>query len=299
MSKKNKRSTPIATPKPLRSSSGISTTLVDIVIPVRGRFDLLARCLESIPLAFPGIAYNILIVDNASVEVADKDQVIQFYQEIARMYPEVTVIRNKDNPGFPVSCNLGARRKNSPILFFLNSDVILDPDSGVKLLQSMDEPETGIAGMKLRFASEGEYTDAGLNPSIRPAGKLQHIGLSVNAVGDVYHAYLGWSLDNPRVDSQKEVFAVTGAALMIRRNTYLKAGGFYEGYGLGTFEDVDLCMMVRKQGQKVVVNPQATAIHFTGATLEQLQTAYPMHQNNSLFRSRWMQELIWWDFFML
>lgn len=285
--------------KPLLSSSGISNTLLDIVIPVRGRFDLLARCLDSIAGAFPEVACNVIVVDNDSDGVVDKDQVIRFYREQEALYPNLIVIRNNDNPGFARSCNQGARRKNSPILFFLNSDVILDPGSGTELLKSMDDPKVGVAGMKLRFATEGEYTDGGMNPSIRPAGKLQHIGLSVNVNGDIYHTYLGWDTDHERVNKQKVVFAVTGAALMLRRNTFLKAGGFYEGYGLGTFEDVDLCMLCREQGLDVIVNPQAEAVHFTGATMEQLQTPYPMSQNNNLFRSRWMEKLIWWDFFQL
>lgn len=285
--------------KPLLSSSGISNTLLDIVIPVRGRFDLLARCLDSIAGAFPEVACNVIVVDNDSDGVVDKDQVIRFYREQEALYPNLIVIRNNDNPGFARACNQGARRKNSPLLFFLNSDVILDPGSGTELLKSMDDPKVGIVGMKLRFATEGEYTDAGMNPTIRPAGKLQHIGLSVNVNGDIYHAYLGWDTDHERVNKQKVVFAVTGAALMLRRNTFLKAGGFYEGYGLGTFEDVDLCMLCREQGLDVIVNPLAEAVHFTGATMEQLQTPYPMSQNNNLFRSRWMEKLVWWDFFQL
>lgn len=298
MSKRKQRPQTM-TKKPQLSSSGISNTLLDIVIPVRDRFDILEACLDSIGPAFPEIDYNIIIVDNGSDEVIPKEQVIDFYRKVEALYPNLTVIRNKNNPGFAASCNQGARRKNSPILFFLNSDVVLDVASGMELLKSMDDPKTGIAGMKLRFADIDQYTNAGLNPSIRPAGKLQHVGLSVNTNGDIYHPYVGWDVDHERFKDLRVVFAVTGAALMLRRNTFIKAGGFYEGYGLGTFEDVDLCMMVREQGLDVTINQNATAIHYTGATMEQLQTPYPMNQNSGLFRSRWLEKLIWWDFFML
>jgi len=294
--KKNKTKK-TSTLKPLAQS--YSTTLVDIIILARGRFDLLARCLQSIPGAFPEVATNVIVVDNASEEVVESNNVREFYREQERLYSNLTVIRSDRNLGFPAGCNLGARRKSSPILFFLNSDVILDEDSGTKLLLAMDNPDTGVAGMKLRFASSGEYTDAGLNPNIRPAGKLQHIGMSVNVNGDVYHPFLGWDHDHPRVDQQNITFAVTGAALMIRRPLFVKIGGFFEGYGLGTFEDVDLCMAAREAGKQVVVVPSAGAVHFTGATVEQLQAQYPLHQNANIFRSRWMEKLIWWDFFIL
>lgn len=301
MGKRNKnRNVGVVHNSPTYSGSVVSDTLLDIIIPVRGRFDLLERCLDSIPQAFPGIGYNIVIVDNSSSDVVDKDVVIGFYQRVTSRWNEITVIHNKDNRGFPYSCNQGARRKSSPLLFFLNSDVILDPESGTQLLLTLDNPDVGVVGMKLRFAGDGDYVDAQLNSKVRPSGKLQHIGLSINVNGDVYHPFVGWDVNHPKVNSQFRVFAVTGAALMIRRNTFNKVGGFYEGYGLGTFEDVDLCAMVREVTKlDVVVNPQATAIHFTGATAEQLQAAHPLHQNANLFRSRWIQNLTWWDFFVL
>jgi GT2 family glycosyltransferase len=279
--------------------SKISTTLVDVVILARDRFDLLERCVASIPDAFPGVALNIIVVDNASDEVLDAAQVKEFYAKLTQEYNNLLLVRAGKNLGFPAGCNLGVRRKSSPILFFLNSDVILDAGSGMELLMAMDNPDVGVAGMRLRFADSGDYQDANMNPAIRPAGRLQHIGLSVNVNGDIYHPFLGWEVDHPRVVSQNTTFAVTGAALMIRRNLFTLVGGFYEGYGLGTFEDVDLCMMVRDQKKDVVVVPQAQAVHYTGATLEKLQTNYPLNQNASLFRSRWMDKLMWWDFFIL
>lgn len=297
MGKKHSKHTSSARP----ASVSVSSTLLDIVILTRGRLDLLERCLRSIPDAFPEISYNIILVDNASSEVMDKQDVIGFYRRIESEYPMLTVVRSDKNLGFPAGCNLGARRKNSPILFFLNNDVILDPGSGTRLISALDDPDVGVVGMKLRFADAGEYADLGLQsgPNIRPAGRIQHIGLSVSVNGDVYHPFLGWEIDHPKVNAQRVTFAVTGAAQMLRRSAFIKAGGFYEGYGLGTFEDVDLCMMVREQGKQVVVVPEATAVHFTGATVEQLQAAYPLSANANLFRSRWMEKLTWWDFFIL
>ena len=39
-------------------------TLVDIIIPVYNRFDILEKCLKSIPDAFGDITYKIYIYDN-------------------------------------------------------------------------------------------------------------------------------------------------------------------------------------------------------------------------------------------
>jgi GT2 family glycosyltransferase len=135
--------------------------------------------------------------------------------------------------------------------------------------------------------------------NIRPPGRLQHICLSVNYAGRIYHPFLGWSLDHPRINGLQTVFAVTGAAMMVRRSLFVQAGGFLEDYGMGTFEDVDLCMMSRELGLNVVTVPAAEAVHYTNATAEQLKLGFPMHINDSLFKARWGSKLIWWDFFTL
>jgi intein/homing endonuclease len=117
----------------------------------------------------------------------------------------------------------------SPLVFLLNSDVILHKDSIDKLIRVMDDPKVGVVGMKLIFPDDVEGASIGA----RAFGKLQHIGLTTNIRAEVLHAFIGWSPDHPRVNAQKEVFAVTGAAMMTRRLIWRRIGGFFEGYGMG------------------------------------------------------------------
>ena len=121
--------------------------LVDIIIPVHQRFDLLEQCLNAIPDAAKDIPYKIIIFDNASpLEEADK-----FYPTIDK---SIKIARSKQNVGFPRACNQGVHRGNSPLLFFLNSDVILEPESIDRLVRVMDEPKVGVVGMRLIFPTE-------------------------------------------------------------------------------------------------------------------------------------------------
>lgn len=267
-------------------------TLVSIIIPVYNRFDLLARCLASIPDAFKDISYDIVLVDNAS-EKASADA---FYEMVKARYP-LTVIRNSQNMGFPVACNLGAKRTRSPLIFLLNSDVILDPESGVKLVQEMDDPLVGICGMKLVFPPDAQ--EMGLNPEVRPPGKIQHIGISMNVRAEPHHAFIGWDENHPRVMNMHSVWAVTGAAMMIRRIVWNKSNGLFEGYGLGSYEDLDICQVAYEIGYNVTVVPQARGLHYTGGTAEAMQMAYPLNQNRMIFLNRWNGKLKWWDGMML
>lgn len=270
----------------------MGSTLVSIVIPVYNRFDLLAKCLSSIPAAFKDIAYDIVLVDNAS-EKAEADA---FYDMAKARWP-ITVIRNPQNMGFPVACNMGAKRTRSPLIFLLNSDVILDPGSGSRLVHEMDNPEVGICGMKLVFPDDAAAMN--LDPNVRPAGRIQHIGISMNVRAEPYHIYISWEENHPKVMALHDVWAVTGAAMMIRRVVWNKSNGLFEGYGLGSYEDLDICQVARDMGYKVTVVPQARGLHYTGGTAEAFRLAYPLNQNRMIFLNRWNGKLQWWDGLML
>jgi len=261
--------------------------LVSIIIPVYRRFDLLQKCLTSIPGAFGDIPHEVIIVDNGS----PPDEAKFFYQD----WKQHRVIRNKENLGFPKACNKGANQAKAPLLFFLNSDVILDEGSGDLLVRAMDDPGVGICGMKLVFPEE-DSTKKGL---MGPPGKIQHIGLSTNIRGNMLHHLMGWSEDNPRVNRVRDVYAVTGAALMIRRNLFRDLGRFFEGYGLGTFEDIDICLAARDLGYNVIVEPNAVGVHYTGATVREYGIGYNLQGNEMIFRQRWQQKLMWTEWNIL
>ena len=260
-------------------------TLVDICIPVMGRFDLLGKCLDAIPSAVGDIIYRVYLFDNDS----PREEANEFYSTLDGF---IRVIRSKHNLGFPKACNRMANAGKSPLIFLLNSDVVLDTGSVDLLVREMDNPKTGVVGMKLVFPDNpGE-----LEPNRRPAGKIQHIGLTTNIRTEVIHAFMGWSHDHPRVMAQREVFAVTGAALMTRRSIWSRAKGFDEAYGGGTFEDVDFCCAVRDMGYNIVVEPKASAVHYTNATAEKYGIGFPLHQNQMIFMQRWGSKLTWWHY---
>jgi GT2 family glycosyltransferase len=263
----------------------ITKTLVSIIIPVHRRFDLLGECLKALPDAFDDIAYEVIMIDNAS----PTDEAKSFYEK----WKKHRVIRNKENLGFPKACNRGANVSKSPLLFFLNSDVLMHPGSGKLLVDVMDDPQIAVCGMKLLFPDED---DRGLQG---PPGKVQHVGLSTNIRGHMSHHLIGWSSDNPRVNQVRDVYAVTGAAMMTRKEHFRKLGGFFEGYGMGTYEDADYCLTCRDLGYNVIVEPKAVGIHYTGATSRAYNLFHPLQQNQMIFMQRWQQKLMWTEWNIL
>jgi O-antigen biosynthesis protein len=255
-----------------------SKSIVDVIIPVFRRFDLLWKCLIALPEAMGDIPYKLYMVDNGS----PKEEADAFYKQF--QYP-ITIIRNKENLGFPRACNLAAKRGSSPFLFFLNSDVILEPNSVSKLVAEFDDPKVGVCGMKLVFPPE--TASVNLNQDIRPPNKIQHVGIMTNIRGDFYHIFVGWDADHPKPNAMRTPDAVTGAALMVRRNLFTKAGYFNEIYGTGCFEDCELCMMAKELGYNVIVNTSACGIHYVAATAEFYKIPYALGYNRMTFLQRW------------
>jgi len=255
--------------------------LIDVVITTGGRFDLLRVCLEAIQSQKDAPQYEVHIIDNASdAEERLRNKDIFDGTHNKRLTQEV---------GFPALANEGARMGNAPLILFLSDDVELRSDVLKVMSEHMQDADIGILGIKLLFPEDSTHKN-------RPAGKVQHIGHAMNINGDIIHPLVGWSADNSKCCITREVVSTTGACYMIRRELFRKCGGFYEGYGLGTFEDADLCFAVRRLGKKVVVNTEAVGYHYTGATAEKKQRAFPLQQNALIFKARWAQSgLFMWD----
>lgn len=281
---------------------------LDIIIPVYGRPDLLRECLQAIPLAGFDVDYKLIVVDDKSPAQAAMDLI---YNTVDLMNG-ARLLKNEVNKGFPATANRGAGLGNSPAILFLNSDVILKPKAIRTMLDTLwgdhipqgalDHPEKmkiGIVAPKLVFPEGGH------NPS-RPGGKIQHAGIAFNGSGKPFHVLIGWSAEHPKANLPRSMQAVSGACMMIRRETWSAiwrnyqssgdpsgGGGFNEIYGIGTYEDIETCFSARGLGWRVVYEPAAVGVHHVGASIGQQSGGYPLGRNEAIFKARCGHLIIW------
>ena len=252
----------------------MTPALVDIVIPVHGKIDLLKRCLACIPNAAKDISYKIWIYDNGTPEEEK-----EFYNELSTD-KTISVFQTKNGVGYPKAVNFIARKGYAPLIMVLTTDVFLNEDAIVHLVKEMDYLQTGIVGMKLLFPDGSPHG---------PAEKVQHVGIEFNIRAEPIHQFIGWSPDNPRVLAKKDSYAITGAAFMVRRNLWKQVGGFFEGYGLGTYEDMELCVRVRDLGYNIKVSQEAVGYHWVNGS----EVGYPLNNNRNLFMSRCGEKILY------
>ncbi len=257
---------------------------IDVVVTTGGRFDLLEKCLTALYHEAQTTSLSIFLIDNASnaEERIANAKLFEYHPEDDPTLgvKEFRSKRLTQSIGFPDSNNEGARLGHAPLILFLNDDVELQDGAIASAVKRFEDATIGVVGAKLIFPPTS-------TSPIRPAGKVQHVGVALNIRGEPVHPLVGWSADNPRTNVSRDVFAVTGAFLMVRRAIFQKVGGFNSIYGMGTWEDVELCMMVRQAGLRVFVDTESIGYHYVGATQEKKQVNYPLHTNRLIFQSRW------------
>ena len=184
-----------------------------------------------------------------------------------------------ENSGYPKGANRAIRMGTAPLVLFITDDIVLHEGALKTLIETMENPEIALCGLKLLFPKTS--TD-----NARPAGRVQHIGHAVDLHGEIVHPLMGWRPENKKCNVSREVQSVTGAVFMVRRNLFIKAGGFFEGYGRGYFEDVDLCLTLRAMGHRIYIETKAVADHYTNASMLKIDKPIPMQQNRQLLLQR-------------
>ena len=147
------------------------------------------------------------------------------------------------NLGYAGGCNAGVDEVKARKYAFLNADVWMDRASIESCLETLDTPTIGIVGPVLSL----------------PDGRLQ------SACGTL--STLLWRPSAQRVPRSNSTSTdwVTGAALFCD-GTVLKRLRWDGSYFL-SYEDVDLCVRVRRAGWLVTVNSKARGVHETSGTL--------------------------------
>jgi O-antigen biosynthesis protein len=166
-------------------------------------------------------------------------------------------------------CNLGFRAATGDYLVFLNDDVRPVSTSWLERIAGhLGRPHVGVVGGLLRY----------------PDGSIQHAGIAlgmVNAAGHVGRSLFDSHLF-PWINYSRDVSAVTGACLGIRRELFERLGGFDEIFP-GNFNDVDLCLRVRKDGKSVILDRTVELTHFENTTRKDGHNS----EERLLFLRRW------------
>ena len=213
---------------------------VSIIIPTKDAPKVLERCLKSISEKTSYPEFEIIAMDN---ETTDEDAL-----RLLREYP-VRRIEFPNPFNFSRANNQAAATAAGDFLLFLNNDTeIVSEDWLQHLIYYAEQPDVGAAGALLVYEDR----------------TVQHAGVALGMRGTADHIMRGFPLG---VDGYagslvcaREVSALTGACLMIRKSLFHEIGGFNEHF-FTVYQDVDLCLRLRTRGLRLIFTPQALVVH--------------------------------------
>jgi GT2 family glycosyltransferase len=198
----------------------------------------LEACFRSLHQMESGsLAVEFLFVDNASSDGSAA--------WIREHFPGVQVVENAANLGFCGGNNVGAREARTEWIAFLNPDMRVSPDWLTELFQvARRDPDVDCIASRI-MNWDGSLVDFGGSAmNFYGYGMQQGIGAAPSAA----------SLE------ERPVLFPCGGAMLIRRDVFLKAGGFDEDY-FAFFEDMDLGWRLWVLGYRVVYAGQAVVFH--------------------------------------
>ena len=223
--------------------------LVSVIIPNKDEKETLQTCLEMLEKNTSYRNFEIIIIENNSTT----EEIFKYYKELSSD-PRIRLLRWGKEFNYSAINNFGASHARGEYLLFLNNDVkSINPDWMEEMLGVCQRPEVGGVGAKL----------------IYPDNTIQHAGCVIGMGGIEGHMFVDMPADRTgylhKASLLQDMSAVTAACLMMKKEVFEEAGGFTEELAVA-FNDVDLCLKVRKSMHLIVYDPYAKLYHMESKT---------------------------------
>jgi len=258
-----------------------ATPMISIIIPNKDHRDDLQRCVDSILTKSTYENYEIIIIENNSVE----QETFEYYKVLEHQ-ERVRVITYQAEGGFNYSKlnNFAAGYANGEYLLLLNNDTrVITHEWMEELLMYAQRDDVGVVGAKLYYADK-TIQHAGIILGMgahRVAGHSHHL-MPIENLG-----YMG------RLCYAQNMSAVTGACMMVKKEIYDRLNGLDEEFSVA-LNDVDFCLRVRELGYLNVFTPFAELYHYESKSRgldKKKENAQRYNSEVEQFRDRWKEVL--------
>ena len=214
----------------------------------------LEQCVLSVQNALESIDGEIIVIDNNSLD--DSCDMMR------QRFPNVRLIRNKENLGFPKGNNIGVDQAQGEYVCILNPDTVVAEDTFTKVLQfAKKQSDLGIVGVKL-IDGTGNFLPESKRGVPTPFVAFTKVtGLyKIFPKSRIFGQYYAQHLDE---NENGEVEILVGAFMFMKRDLYQQVSGFDEDCFMYS-DDIDLSYRVLKEGKSNYYFHETTVIHYKG-----------------------------------
>lgn len=224
-----------------------------VILNYNVRF-FLEQCVASVQEALSNIDSEIIVVDNHSSD--DSCEMIK------SRFPNVKLIENKENLGFPKGNNIGVAQAKGNYICILNPDTVVAEDTFEKILAFAEEQENlGIVGCKLIDGSGNFLPESKRGIPTPFVALTKMVGLyKLFPNLKLFNRYYAQHLSK---NETGKVDILVGAFMIMKRKLYNDIGGFDENCFMYS-DDIDLSFMALKNGKNNYYFHETSVIHYKG-----------------------------------
>ena len=221
---------------------------VSILIPTCDHIDDLETCIESIYDRTTYPDFEVILIENNSKD----PETFRTYERMRKEHPDNLKVVTWEGKGFNYSAlnNFGEKYATGEYILLLNNDTeVITPKWLEEMVMYAQQERVGCVGVKLLY----------------PDDTIQHAGIGFGFLTLAGHMHKNFPAGHPgymgRLVYAQDVYAVTAACLMVRKDVYEQVGGLDESFAVA-FNDVDFCVRVREAGYTNIFTPFAQLYHY-------------------------------------
>ena len=219
--------------------------LVSILIPSCDHIDDLDKCIMSIENLSTYRNFEIIVIENNSCA-----ETLEYYKTLEKYGNVKVVVYKTDVFNYSAINNFGAQFAKGEYFILLNNDIeVISPSWIEEMLMFAQRGDVGAVGAKLYY----------------PDNTIQHTGVIVGLGGVAGHSFIREPRHHigyfGRCAMQQNISAVTAACMMIPARVWKEIGGLDEKFAVA-FNDIDMCMRIRKAGYLICFTPYAELYHY-------------------------------------
>ncbi|MCU7497217.1 MAG: glycosyltransferase, partial [Ignavibacteria bacterium] len=219
-------------------------------------------------LKFTKCPYELIVVDNAS-----KDGTVEYLGKLGEKHPNIHVIYNEINLGFPAAVNQAIKAAAGNFVLVANNDIVVTENWLERMVEiGLSEPKIGIVGT-ISNAVSGVQIDK--NAKYKTMPEMHRYAKKVRKEN------AGRYLEFPRV-----AFLCT----LIKKEVINALGGLDERFSPGNFEDDDFCLRAEKAGYKAIIAKDVFIHHYGSKSFKadgERKYAKRIETNKKKFVNKW------------
>ncbi|RTY82314.1 glycosyltransferase family 2 protein [Flavobacterium sp. GSP27] len=247
----------------------------------------LELCVLSVQNALETIDGEIIVIDNNSSD--DSCAMMQ------KLFPNVKLIQNKENIGFPKGNNIGVAQAQGEYICVLNPDTVVAEDTFMKVLAfAQKQSDLGIVGCKL-IDGTGRFLPESKRGVPTPWVAFTKITGLYKLFPGTFGKYYAQHLSENQTG---KVAILVGAFMVMKRDLYLEVAGFDEDCFMYS-DDIDLSYRVLKEGRFNYYFHETTAIHYKGESTVKDETYMKRFQEAmNFFYKKHFKSVLFFSLFM-